>query len=161
MNNRFLLKRENCNNFFCWCLLSWSKDIQSFFFFIALYIYIFVVALSFSLHILNWRVLSFESACDFHIFFPRLIAWFSCAGCVYVKEKKRLCAYVYCRLFAQLRLLVLICNVFIFVLSLKKRQKRDGERKRCKKDIHRIFVDFLFLFSSSSFLKYSFSFIFW
>jgi len=120
-----------------------------------LHIYIFVVALSSSFLILDWRVLSFESTCDFHIFFPRLIAWFSCVVCVQKRGRKRLCVYVYCRLFAQSRLLVLIRNVFIFVLSLKKRQKeREREKKKMQKDLYRIFVDFLFLFSF--FFKYSF-----
>ncbi len=119
-----------------------------------LHIYIFVVALSSSFLILDWRVLSFESTCDFHIFFPRLIAWFSSVVCVQKRGRKRLCVYVYCRLFAQSRLLVLIRNVFIFVLSLKKTTKREREKKKMQKDVYRIFVDFLFL--CSFFFRYSF-----
>jgi len=119
-----------------------------------LHIYIFVVALSSSFLILDWRVLSFESTCDFHIFFPRLIAWFSCVVCVQKRGRKRLCVYVYCRLFAQSRLLVLIRNVFIFVLSLKKRQKERERKKRCKKT----YIEYLliFYFSFLFFFKYSF-----
>jgi len=122
-----------------------------------LHIYIFVVALSSSFLILDWRVLSFESTCDFHIFFPRLIAWFSSVVCVQKRGRKRLCVYVYCRLFAQLRLLVLIRNVFIFVLSLKKKRQKERERrkKRCKKR----HTEYLLIFISSFFffVKYTFS----
>lgn len=60
------------------------------------------------------------------------------------RERKRLCGYVYSPLFAQLRLLVLIRNVFIFVLSLKKPANRKRRRTRRKKT-SRIFVDSFFL----------------
>ncbi len=71
------------------------------------------------------------------------------------KERERLCAYVCCRLFAQLHLFVLRRNVFIFVLSLKKTRK-ESEEKRCKKT-YRIFVDFLFLFFFFFFFEICFS----
>jgi len=62
------------------------------------------------------------------------------------KERERLCAYVCCRLFAQLRLFVLRRNVFIFVLSLKKREKRV--RKKDAKRHTEYLLIFYFSFSS-------------
>jgi hypothetical protein len=128
------------------CLLCWLKDIHPLF-----HYSIFVAVLSFSLLFLNWRVLSFESTCDFHIFFLVPLHDFH----VYKRERERLCAYVCCRLFAQLHLFVLRRNVFIFVLSLKKTRK-ESEEKRCKKT-YRIFVDFLFLFFFFFFFEICFS----
>ena len=77
--------------------------------------------------------------------------------CVQKRERereKRLCGYVYSPLFAQLRLLVLIRNVFIFVLSLKKPTNRKRRRKKKMQKRHREYLLILSFSRVFFFLEY-------
>jgi hypothetical protein len=108
-----------------------------------LHIYIFVVALSSSFLILDWRVLSFESTCDFHIFFPRLIAWFSSVVCVQKRGRKRLCVCMSTVVYLHNR----VCSFLYAMCSYsfyrwKKRQKERERKKRCKKT----YIEYLLIF---------------
>jgi hypothetical protein len=107
-----------------------------------LHICVFAVALSSSLLVLNWRVLSFESTCDFHIFFLVPLHDFHV---LYVCKRERkivcvcllssICTIALARSYAQ-------CVHIRFIVEKTTNRERE-RKKRCKKT-SRIFVDFLF-----------------
>jgi hypothetical protein len=120
------------------CLLCWLKDIHPLF-----HYSIFVAVLSFSLLFLNWRVLSFESTCDFHIFFSRPVAWFSC-----VQKRERDCV----RMSAVDYLHNYICSFLGAMCSYSFYRWKKREKRVRKKDAKR-HTEYLliFYFSFSSF----------
>jgi hypothetical protein len=113
-----------------------------------LYICVFVVALSSFLLFLNWRVLSFESTCDFHIFFSRLVAWFSCV--VYMqkrgREREKDCVCMSTVVYLHNCACSFLCAMCSYSFYRWKKMRKKEEKKRCKKT-YRIFVSFLVLFS--------------
>jgi magnesium-transporting ATPase (P-type) len=116
-----------------------------------LHICVFVVALSSSLLFLNWRVLSFESTCDFHIFFLVPLHDFHV---LYVckRERKIVCVCLLSSIctIALCSFLCAMCSYSFY--RWKNDKQREGEKKMQKRHIEYLLIfyfSFLFLFEIS------------